>query len=83
MADGRSLAEKLQAMAEADESPHEAAIAKAKLDEMGNRGRIPPRRPPAAPAPEGAWDWDEPAVAASNTTNASVSFRVTFNRAPG
>lgn len=46
-----TLVDKLRAMAAADESPYEAAIAREKLATMGAGGRIPPQRPPAAPAP--------------------------------
>lgn len=44
------LRRKLEAMAAAEESPHEAAIARAKLEALGSGSRVPPRRPPAAPA---------------------------------
>ena len=49
MADTRTLREKLAAMASQDVSPNEAAIAKAKLQEMGADDREPPRRPPDDP----------------------------------
>lgn len=37
---------KLEAIATQDDSPREAEIARAKLAGMGDRGRIPPQRPP-------------------------------------
>jgi hypothetical protein len=54
MSDTRTLREKLAAMAQADESPHEAAIARAKLAEMGESP--PPPRRPTTTGPAAA-DW--------------------------
>lgn len=53
MTDTRTLREKLEAMAPQDVSPHEAAIAQAKLAEMGGGHREPPRTSVAAPS--GGW----------------------------
>ena len=68
--DRRTLREKLEAMAAQDASPEEAEIAARKLLALSGSGqRLPPQRPPAAPAPS-HWYW-------SNTTNSYAN--VTFN----
>lgn len=51
MTDHRGRIEKLRAMANQTDSPEEAEIARQKLLAMGAGNRIPPRRPPNAPAP--------------------------------
>lgn len=50
MSDTRTLREKLEAMAAQDSSPHEAAIAQAKLADMGSGHREPPRVRLSAPS---------------------------------
>ena len=70
--DTRTRVEKLAAMAEADESPHEASIARQRLQAMGNGGQLPPRRPPVAPGMPG-WPpgW-------TSTTSGSVTNGVSY-----
>lgn len=81
MSDTRTLREKLEAMASQDVSPHEAAIAQAKLAEMGGGHREPPRTIVAAPAPEPS---RYSRYSTTTTTGGSFSgnfsgnFRVTF-----
>lgn len=67
-----SIREKLEAMASQDVSPHEAAIARAKLAEMGGGHREPPRTRVASPAGDG-WQFGSWSFA-GNTTSTSGSY---------
>lgn len=71
----------LHAMANQDVSPHERDIARAKLAEMGAGDRLPPRRPPAVPAPGGSWD--RSFVYLTNASNVTITnVRIWTSRQP-
>lgn len=89
MTDTRTLREKLHAMASQDVSPHEAAIAAAKLADMGAGDREPPRTRVAAPfggTPEEPWPGftvlRQPWSFTTNTSSSSGHLNITFGSVP-